>query len=453
MDDMDALCKSTEKVMPIHPPIKMSGLLGRKIIKLLFLLVLLSGCLSAAPQGEISKTVLDNGMVLLLKENRGSEIVAFKLLIGAGLWSEGEDKGIRNFIQQVLLKGTGKRSAEQLALETESLGIQLSASAAEDYADITIVATKERFDEALEILYDVATNPAFSQDEIEKERRLILEALNSREDNPFNAGHDLFLRTLYGTSPYGTSVLGQEETVKKLQRDEFLAFYNENYVPSNMVLTVVGNMNKDKAVREIRKSFGTLEGKKIQGFETLQAVNRGTKSQKTKELAQAIAFIGYPAPEMSAEDYAALKLANTVLGSGMSSRLFQELRDKRGLAYVVGSFYPSRKQASYITAYIGTAPENKDKVVDLIVAEFEKLKKGAPEEEVKKAKMKLIGNFKLNHESNKDQAFYLGWYEIVGRGYEFDEEYPRLVEKATPEDVARVAEKYFNDPVVAVVAP
>jgi predicted Zn-dependent peptidase len=423
------------------------------MIKLLFLLIILSGCLSAAPQGETSKTVLDNGMVVLLKENTGSEIVAFKLLIGAGLWSEGEDKGIRNFIQQVLLKGTGKRSAEELALETESLGIELSASAAEDYADITVVATKERFDEALEILYDVATNPAFPPGEVEKERRIILEALKSREDSPFNAAHDLFLRTLYGGSPYGTNVLGEEGTVKELRRDELLAFYKDNYVPSNMVLAIVGNMNKDKAVRDIRKSFGNLEGKKTQGFETPQAGRGGKKAQKTKELAQAIAFIGYPAPEMSSPDYAALKLTNAILGSGMSSRLFQELRDKRGLAYAVGSFYPSRKQPSYITAYIGTAPENKDEVVDLIIGEFENMKRGAPEAEVEKAKKKLIGNFKLNHESNKDQAFYLAWYEIVGMGYEFDEEYPSLVEKATPEDVARVAEKYFNDPVVAVVAP
>lgn len=420
---------------------------------LVFLLVLLSGCLSAAPQGEVSKVVLDNGMVVLVKENPGSEIVAFKLLVGVGQWSESEDKGIRNFVQQVLLKGTGKRSAEELALETESLGIRLSASASEDYADITAAATRERFSEALEILYDIAANPAFPPAEVEKERRLILEAIKSREDNPFDAGHDLFLGTLYGSSSYGTSVLGEDGAVRELQRRELLDFYTENYVPGNMVLTIVGSVDKDRAVRDVRRAFGALKGEKAQKAGTSQTVRKGVRAHRTRELAQAVLFVGYPAPKMSSQDYAALKLANAILGDGMSSRLFQELREKRGLAYAVGSFYPSRMQTSYITAYIGTAPGNRDEVVELITREFEELKKGIPEDEVSKGRKKLIGNFKLNHESSQDQAFYLAWYEIVGLGYEFDEEYPRLVENVTPEDIARAAKEYFNDPVVAVVGP
>lgn len=421
-------------------------------MRLLVILILLSGCLSQAPPEAVSKTVLDNGIVVLLKENPG-DIVAIKLIINAGQWSEGEDKGTRNFLQQVLLKGTAKRSAEELALETESLGIQLSASAAEDYADITAVATKERFFEALEILNDVAANPAFPLSEVEKERRLILAAIEAREDNPFNAGHDLFLSTLYGSSSYGTSVLGEGEIVAKLPLERLRAFYTEQYVPSNMVLAIVGGVKKDTALREVRKTFGTLAGEKAQASTTRESVKKGEKARKTKELAQAVVLVGYPAPEITSEDYPALKLANAVLGDGMSSRLFQELRDKQGLAYAVGSFYPSRKGESYIAAYIGTAPENADVVVELLTLEFENLKKGVPLDEVSKAKKKLVGNFKLSHESNAEQAFYLAWYETLGLGYEFDSEYPQLIEKVTPEDIARVAEKYFNDPVVAVVGP
>ncbi len=297
-------------------------------------------------------------------------------------------------------------------------------------------------------------NSVFDPEEIEKERNIVLAEIKFQEDNMFEKTHKLFLKTLYDGHPYGSPLSGGEETVSKLDRESLVDFYKKYYTPNNMVLVIVGNVKSEEAISIVKESFKGFESKETPPIPILKVKSPEKKDvREKKEREQLFILIGYLGPEIQSKEYPALKVLNSILGVGMSSRLFVELRDKRGLAYEVGSFYPSRRYESYLTSYIATTPQNELEVEKYILEEFEKTKKNITMEELERGKKKLIGLYIIRHESNKDQAWFLAWYETLGIGYGYDEEYLTDIEKVTAEDVLQVANKYLEVPVIARVGP
>ncbi|MEE9594950.1 MAG: pitrilysin family protein [Candidatus Hydrothermarchaeales archaeon] len=426
-----------------------------KKLLLLLLVISVSGCISQAPSERTEKYVLDNGMTLIVKENHANMIVATKLLIKSGAWSESNaEMGTRNFVQQMLLKGTAKRNAEDIAFETESKGISLSTGVADDYLEITMVSTKDFFVDGMEVLADIVMNPRFPEKEVKAERLRILEGLKAQEDDQFTSTYLLFKGELYGDHPYGYNQLGTPESLFGIDRDDLLRFRDEHYLPNNMVLAVVGDVTAEEVRDMIEESFKGFQPGELPV--TPEFTIRGEKASVSveKDRAQTFIIIGYRTSPVIGENYPALKILNSILGGGSSARLYERIRGARGLAYAVGSFYPSRTDDSFIAAYIGTAPENEDEVEKLMLREFEELKSTqVPQEELTIAKNRIIGDFELDHESNERQAFYLAWYEAIGMGYGYDSKYTGDLEKVTSEDVQQVAQKYLENSVTARVGP
>ncbi len=405
-------------------------------------------CVYAA--GKVRKIVFNNGLTLLHKESKTNDIVAMNLFIKAGSWYEKDsNSGITNLVQQMLLKGTITRTAEDIAYQMDSMGGIIDTRTSEDYAEIYTIVTKRHFEKGFEILFDVVENAIFPNKEIEKEKNIILSQIKAKEDNIFDCSHDLLNKTLYGSHPYGKPVLGTKETVKLFNREVVVDFHKKFYTPDNMVLVIVGNVAKKKAVKKVKKIFSGLYTKSTGKKEVIAKLpGRDLPCEKSliRQFRQAYIMLGYISPGVRDKNYVVLKVINTLLGRGMNSRLFTNLRDKEGLAYEIGSFYPTRKNASRFVIYAGLDEKNLVSIKEKILEEIEQLKKGLISvEELEGAKNYLKGSFIIDHQTNKKQAWFLGWFELLGISYNYDRRYLRQIEKVTSRDIKEVANSYFKD--------
>lgn len=433
---------------------------NQKIFFILFILMvgyqlLTVRCFASEPK----KIILDNGLTLIHKENKSNEIIAIDLFIKAGNRIENDDQaGITNFIQRLLLKGTRTRTAEQLALEIESMGGIINTATDDDYAEIYLIITREHFDKGLEILFDVVRNPSFLNGEIEKERSLILAQIKSKQDSIFATTYDLFNEALYGKYPYHKPTSGNEKTVSAIGHQDLINFHKQIYTPENMVLVVVGNVKENKVsqiitkIFDLRKNSSMVQKTHPENTSTEKSLDELIPQRETfykqtyrKKFKQAYLMLGYLLPEGSSPDYPALKVINAVLGGGMGSRLFLNLRDKEGLTYEIGAFYPTRILKSKFVIYLGLDAQNINIARQKILEELQKLQEQSLSEiELKEIKNYLKGTFILEHQTNKQQAWYLGWYEIIGKGYLYDTLYSQELQKVTAEDISRTAKKYFQ---------
>jgi predicted Zn-dependent peptidase len=434
-----------------------------KIVPLVFLVAILSAAFSLitlnvfSAELSITKSLLDNGMTLIVKENKANDIVGAQFLIKVGTIVEPKEKsGIGNFVSNLLLKGTLSRSAEEIAFETEASGIDIDTGVSSDYSQLTVISTTEFFPKAIEIAADLLMNASFPAEEIEKERRAILQQIVAQDDRPFTVAFNLLNEAMYGSHPYGRPDLGYQETLSKISRDDLMGFYRTYYTPNNMVVAVVGNVSSSEVMAKLNEAFKGFQKRDTPPVPKI-SLSRPVSIRevsKNKNVRAGIVLFGYLAPPLTDPDSVALRVADNLLGGGMSSRLFVELRDKRGLAYQVGALYSRRLDVSPFVAYIATNPANVSKAKEGFSAEFERLKvEAVSTEELESAKMKVIGQFDLNHERNSDQAFYLAYYELAGVGYSYDRGYTEDISRVTTDDIMRVAKKYFVNPTIAIVAP
>jgi predicted Zn-dependent peptidase len=382
--------------------------------------------------------------------------VSIKLFIKVGSKDESEDKGgITQLAQTLLLKGTKGRSAEEIALEIESVGGSISSDSTEDYSEISVSVTNKHFEKAVEVLSDVFLNPVFPEGELEKEKVVTIAAIKSRQDRIFNVALDLLMENLYGSHPYARLPIGTEETVKNISRKDIINWHKKFYGTPNIVIVVVGNVSLNDTKKHTNKYFSNVPAvleSKI-SFEKLPLTETKVVTE-TKKFKQAYLMFGYLVPQVKSEYYAVLKVLNTYLGRGMSSKLFQTIREEAGLCYEISSFYPSRLDTSRFVIYMGldksTLDDAKKKVVQLL-DEIRQIP--VTNEKLNEVKEYIKGTHLLEHQSNGRQAWYLGWWEILGKGYEYDNKYISDLNSVTPEDILKVARKYLkgNHVIIQVV--
>jgi len=409
---------------------------------------------AVAPQ----KTILPNGMTLLTKPLKNSSTVAIKIFVKGGQGVE-TVPGTSTLTSSVMMQGTRSRTAEQISRELESKGMNLSVSADDDYIEVTGTAIQEDLGELFMIMQDVLTNPTFQEPEIAKKKVQLRQALEASRDNPSSLAFENLSLSLYPNHPYGNEGKRVEDNLDKITRQDLLDYYNLYFTPQNMVVSVVGNVDPTTVTNYLSAMYPACNSCG-QSKVTVPPVPPLAKDKTTTVERQQLSAVwmaeGWLAPPIrDIKEYAALKVLNSLIGSGMSSRLFVDLREKQGLAYVVGSMYPTREQNSRFVIYIGTDPVNNDKVQAGFKQEVQRLKTDlVPQDELNEAKSKLIGGFALAHDTNLNQAFYLGLYESIGAGYEFDASYPQLIQQVTPADVQQIALKVFNSPsVLSLVKP
>ncbi len=406
----------------------------------------------------VIKKVFDNGLTLLIKPNPANEVISVKAFVRMGaIYESVSRRGLSKLMQSILVKGTATRSAKDIVFETESAGASIDAGLVDSgYGHVSLRTTSIGFERSLPVFLDILQHPSFPVIEFEKERQLMLQQLTTAYDHPATEAYLNFRTLFYGDHPVG---IRQEEIAKivtTFTRDDLADWYRKTYIPNNMVISIVGKINPQIIEKIFQDSLGDWSnGKSLESTST--AVPSSAEDRQTVKIrdSQALFMIlGYPAPLLSSEDSPVMSVINYILGGDMGSRLFVELRDKKGLAYNISTDYYASIYPSHIYAFMATAPENYPAAKNGIIAEFKRLTDElVPAEELQTAKQALKGRFLMSHETNASQADYLGSYELLGVRYQHDQEYPELIDKVTAVEIQRVARKYFTHYSLSVLSP
>ncbi|OLD78415.1 MAG: hypothetical protein AUG87_01465 [Candidatus Rokubacteria bacterium 13_1_20CM_4_70_14] len=422
---------------------------------LVLALVGIPGAAAAQPPG-ITRHLLPNGMTVIVRENPAAPVVTASLQVRAGSRFETpEMAGITNFLLRTMIRGTSRRSATELAEAAEEIGGSLDASGEVESAEIRGEALARHWEGLLGLIAEVALEPSFPSEEIERERRLILSQIKTRAETPFTLSLDALLRELYGSHPYAWPGLGLPSAVGRFARGELVAHYRAVFRAERVVLAVSGQVSHARVVRTSERLFAKLprSGAGEVGA-AAPATPVGARRVLERPAQQAQVLVGYLGPGLSDPAYPAVRVLGAVLGGGMAGRLFVELREKRGLAYALGVLIPFRTGPSFFVTHLGTAPENSAAAEAGLLAELERIRQ-APvgREELARAKAYLLGNFALDRRTNARQAWYLAFFEVIGAGWDFPERYAQALDAVTAADVEAAAQRFLVRPTIVVLQP
>ncbi len=406
---------------------------------------------------SVQRTTLDNGITLIVIENPTADIIAGKLYFkDAGTRVEPlAQAGVSHLLSTVITKGTIRLNAAEIAEQIESVGAGLNAESANDYFALSLKTVSQDFPEILQLAGEMIRVPSFPEAEIELEQALTQQNILAQKEQPFNLAFNQLRAQMYPQHPYGGSILGTEETVANLTRTD-LEYYHQTYFrPDQLVISLAGRITLEQAVTEVKRVFGDWECPTTpQPTPSLpKLTTQPSKKSLAQNTQQTIIMLGYLTPSIQEADYPTLKLINTYLGNGLSSRLFVELREKQGLAYDVSAFYPTRLEPSHFVTYIGTAPDNFEVAFQGLRQEVQRLcEVQLTAEELQASKNKLLGQYALAKQSNGQLAQLFGWYETLNRGIEFDDLFQDSVATVSREHMQSVAQKYLAvEPYISIV--
>ena len=403
------------------------------------------------------RTVLPNGLVVLVTENPAADIVATRILLQAGGRREPSNRaGVSGLLASVLTKGTTQRSSHEIAETVESLGASLGADAAADYSMIGAKTVSGDFPPILALMAEILRSPTFPESEVALEQRLAIQDVRSMQEQPFSVAYQQLQQALYGTHPYATGTLGTEATLAQTSRKDILGYYQTHFHPDRSIISIAGRVDGAEAVARVSDVLGDWPRSGF-SLDDVPPVGDPTAHQVVthQETQQSVIMLGYLTPSVHHPDYAALKLISTYLGNGLSSRLFVELREKRGLAYDVSAIYPTRLDASHFITYIGTAAQNTAIAREGLEQEMHRLcDRMLTSDELQIAQNKLLGQYALGKQTNSQISQLMGWYETLGLGIEFDQTFQQDCRAVTREQIQQVAKRYFgNSPFVSLVGP
>ncbi|MCC6548345.1 insulinase family protein, partial [Candidatus Sumerlaeota bacterium] len=406
--------------------------------------------------GNVTVHTLQNGMTLLHEQKTTNAIVGGVMYIRVGASAEDSDKaGMTNLMMRLLTKGTTSRSADEIAERLAALGASLAPSAGRDFCKVSFQCVNDDFADVVGLFADVVRNPTFPTNEVALEKKKVLAGIRMGDDLNHVVGSKRFMKQLFGSHPYSRPLEGDAQTIATLNPADLVTLHADTFAPSNMVLSVVGNISFDEARSIVEKNLGEAALARRPAYSVDKVIAPGGSStQVEKKSEQTFIAMGHLTCATGDRDEAAVEVATTVLGGGMSSRLFVELRDKQGLAYSVGASATFLKQQGYFIAHIGTTPANVKRATDGLWAQIDRLRmEPLDEEELQNAKNYIAGEFLRDHERNLQQASYLGYWFVTGRPPNHDAEYLKQINAVTSRDVMRVANKYFLDPTVVTVGP
>jgi predicted Zn-dependent peptidase len=362
-----------------------------------------------------------------------------------------EQNGVSHFIEHMLFKGTSNRSAEDIARSVDSIGGNLDAFTAKEMVCYNTKVLDEHLPIAVDVLSDLVLNPLFREEDIEKEKGVILEEIKMDADNPDYLVHEIFSSNFWKDHSLGRPILGTRETVKRFSQSTVRDYYDSVYTPENLLITAAGNLTHDRLVNLARERFETVKPGGPPPALVAPATHARVSLKSKKELEQVHVCLGVPCYPIPHEDRFVCYALNTVLGGGMSSRLFQNIRERQGLAYAVFSELNPYADTGCLAVYAGTSLESAKKVVDSILKEFTELKeKDVPAEELRRAKDHLKGSLMLSLESTSSRMSNLARQEMHFRRFFTLDELIESIEKVTAPDIQRVARDFFDQKHVAL---
>lgn len=419
------------------------------LIALLFLMLcvgLPDSVLQAMP--PVQRIVLPNQVVLLVCEEHSLPFVTLQLLIDSGSRrdSSGEE-GLAHLAARGLLLGTSKRTVNQVNEELDFMGASLNSSSGRDYATLSLRVLKKDLDKGFELLMEVLTQPTFPEEEIRREAEKILAAIQASEDQPEEVAEREFQKALFLTSPYGHPAEGTKESVPRLTREAVLRFYRTYYHPNNTILTIVGDISGEEVKTRLVPHLEKWPKAEIpkESFHTTFA--KEPKTVKTnRSITQANIILGHAGVNRENPDFYALTVMNYILGGGgFASRLVAEIRNKRGLAYSVASFFDPGRYPGSFQIVLQTKNASAREAISLALQQMELIQKEpVSEKELEGAKKYLVGSFPMRFDTQAKLVNFLSQVEYYGLGGDYPIKYPSLINSVTREEVLRVAKKYLH---------
>jgi len=404
------------------------------------------------PARDIEITTLANGLRVITEAMSHVRSVSVGIWIGSGSRREtAEQNGLSHFIEHMLFKGTSKRSAEDIARSVDSIGGNLDAFTAKELVCYNTKVLDEHLSQAFDVLADLVLHPTFREEDIEKEKGVILEELKMEADSPDYLVHEIFSSNFWKDHPLGKPILGTRETVKKYDRAMVQSYYSSVYAPANMVITAAGNLSHVRMVALVREHFeGVAPGKPL-GADPVPGTHARIALRNKKALEQVHMCLGVPSYPLPHEERFACYVMNTLLGGGMSSRLFQNIRERQGLAYAVFSELNPYRDTGCLSIYAGTSLESAPKVVQSILKEFRQLKEQTVnDEELRRAKDHLKGSLMLSLESTGSRMSNLARQEMYFSRFFTLDELVESIELVTADDVQRIARTFFDPKQIAL---
>jgi predicted Zn-dependent peptidase len=403
---------------------------------------------------NIRRQVLPNGLTIITEQMDHIRSASIGIWLQTGSRDEEPEwNGISHFIEHMVFKGTKHRTAEEIARQVDSIGGNMDAFTAKECICFNVKVLDEHIPTALDILSDLVLNPTFDTSDITRERGVIMEEIKMDEDNPDYLVHEIFTQNFWKDHPLGKPILGTKETVKRFERQPVVDAYAHRFAPGNIIVSAAGHLDHDRFVDLVTRQFEHMKPMK-NGFHssTPKIVSRITLRNK-KALEQVQLCLGVPSHPIAHEKRHAGYILNTLLGGGMSSRLFQNIRERQGLAYSIYSDLNPYRDTGCLGVYAGTSLASAAKVVQSVVAEFRKLKtERVPDEELRRAKDQLKGSLMLSLESSTARMSNLARQEMYFESYYDLDELIAKIEAVTADDLATLANEFFKTESVAVTA-
>jgi len=401
---------------------------------------------------DIERTVLPNGIRVVTERMPHVRSVSVGVWIGTGSREESlEQTGISHFIEHMLFKGTAHRSAEQIAREVDSIGGGLDAFTSKELVSYNVKVLDEHLPGAFDIVSDLVRNTRFDPADIDKEKGVVMEELKMEVDSPEYLIHEIFSSNFWKGQSLGRPILGTRQTIRSFNQDNIANYYRDYYTPKNILITAAGNLSHKKLVRLAGDNFGDLKSRRSAKPDAKPTPHAPLVFREKASLEQVHLYLGVPSIPMPHKDRFACYILNAILGGGMSSRLFQNIREKQALAYTVYSELSMYHDAGCLMVYAGTSPRTAGKVIDSVAQEMREITDHlVTPEELRRAKDHLKGSFMLGLESTSSRMGNLARQELYFKRFFSLDEMLQSIEKVTARDVQKLAEQFFDPKQTAV---
>ena len=422
----------------------------------------------STPASKIVKKVLDNGLTVLIKPETDSGLVAIVAIVKVGAGQESiQTAGVGSFVSRLLLASTRLKSAEQVASVADEVGGNIGTGWDPDVTSIRTVTTSVGFDEAMNLIGESLTEANFESQWVEHERKVLLSSMKSNSDNVFQQAYSELRQLLYEDNGYRRPSSASERAITIATPQDLQRFFTKYYAPNNIVLSIVGDVKVDHVVDRVQKAFAGVVARKLPIDRGMPDETLDRSKFRAMEADSSVAYMltGWLAPSVTSADYPAFAVAANALGGGKGSLMFQEIRQKQGIGYEIGTIYPSLRYQGHLIAYIITDPyknsipgskpdllleDAKTSLISLV----DRLKENPlSDEDIERAKGYTIGSYALKHQHIIERALLLGWSEAVTNDYSFDTNYADKIQSVTAADVQRVARKYFTKYATVIFLP
>lgn len=428
---------------------------------LLFILILAVSVLpgsAAAPKAGLTRAVLENGLTLLVYENHAAEIVTLEAWAKVGSRDETDElNGAAHFIEHLLHKGTQRRKVGQIFREIESLGGIFNAGTSWDFTYFFISAASRYFDQILDIQADALMHSTFDADEMERERKVVIEELNLRDNTPATRVAELFYGAAYTTHPYRRPIGGTREVLQRMPRQQLVEFYRAHYAPGTVSVVVVGDVATDDVIAKVRRAYGAWRGTAV-ARPTASPEPAFTGVRRTElELDVRVAYLrlGWLGPSVRDRDFYVMDVLAYALGRGRASRLFRNIRERQRLAQEISAGFPTALDPALVQISAVVEPQDLVRAEQAILAEIAEIRdQGITEDELQRAKALVDGEYVLDNHTSRGLAFSLGYYATIADP-ELALTYRDQIKQVTRDDVQRVARKYLDPQryAIAVIRP